>query len=139
MLGRLYTIRPKQYFELGLLAWPVLGVIYLLLHLRRRRHGHKEPKHEEGTGWLELLKRFLEIASGVSMVLGSIVFANAVNLRATGLNSFAVLYENETRQLGSDSAAIVKLEEQISTLKDVSDEASQRGTGSQCYAVPQID
>ena len=120
-LGWLYTVRPKQYIELALGAWPVVGVIYLLLHLRRRRHARGAPNRDDRTEWLELLKKFLESTSGITLVLGTLVFTNAVNLQATGLNSFAALYENESRQLGTDAAAIAELQKQLNGLKDVND------------------
>ena len=65
-LGWLYTVRPKQYVELALLAWPVAGVIYLALHLHRRNHRAGPSDWRE---WLELLKKCLESASGIMLIL----------------------------------------------------------------------
>lgn len=119
-LGWLYSVRPKQYIEFALTAWSAGAVIYLLLHFRPR-HLRGAAEHDEGTGWPELLKKLLESAGGIMLVLGSLVFANAVDLKATGLNSFAAMYENDKQQLGTNTAAIAELQRQLANLTDASD------------------
>lgn len=110
--------RPSLTIELLLAAWIVIGVIYSALHLRsRHRRLALERETHDRAKWLEPLKKCLEIASGFMLVLGALVFANAVDLRATGLNNFAVLYENESRQLGSNTAAIAELRKQLASLR----------------------
>jgi hypothetical protein len=69
----------------------------------------------------ELFKKSLECASGFALVLGTLVFANAVDLSATGLNSYAVLYEKESQKLGTNAAAITELRRQLTNIKDVND------------------
>jgi hypothetical protein len=117
-LGWLYQVRPGQYIELALIAFPVVAVIYAVLHLHNRRNAQKHAGIRKS---LELLRKCLESISGFTLIAGALVFANAVNLTVTGLNSFAALYEKESRQLGTNTDAIDKLKKQLENLKELDD------------------
>jgi len=119
-LGWFYSLHLGSYLELALLPWPVIGFIYLALHIRRRSRKHDD---EDRIGrYTEALKKLLELASGFAFILGTLVFANAVDVNSTGLNNFAVLYEKEHRKLGANVAAIAQLDGQLTNLDDLNND-----------------
>jgi len=120
-LGHLYAVRPGQYIELVLAAVLTVTLIYAVLHIGRGRHQAKGKHKGRVAQCAELANKTLECASCFTLVLGTVVFANAVNLNAAGLNSFAVLYNKENRQLGANKSAINALQMQLSNLKETDD------------------
>jgi hypothetical protein len=117
-LAWLYSVPLHQYLELILTAWAVIAFIYFIFLRRRRADLHEE--HPSGLArCAEYLKNFLEYASGIVAVLSTLVFANPVNLKTTGLNSFASLYERTVRQVGINTAAIRELNRQVQDVNDL--------------------
>lgn len=118
LLGWLYSVPLPQYLELILTAWAVIAFIYFIF-LRNRRPIAGDERPSGLAGCAECLKKFLEYASGIVAVLSTLVFANPVNLKTTGLNSFASFYDKTTKELGANAAAIKELRRQVMDADDL--------------------